>query len=107
MATEQITIRLPVERVQALKATAKAEHRSLAQQVEHRLDRADAMEAQQHAAKQPATHATRNPQDQIGQSATPTLAAYQQLPALATNAAAKPETQVTPIPKSATQKRRA
>lgn len=42
MATEQITIRLPVERVRDLKATATAEHRSLAQQVEHRLTIADA-----------------------------------------------------------------
>lgn len=37
MSTEQITIRLPVQRVAALKAAARAEHRSLAQQVEHML----------------------------------------------------------------------
>lgn len=35
--TEQVTVRLPVERVAALKAAAKAEHRSLAQQIEHLL----------------------------------------------------------------------
>jgi hypothetical protein len=64
MATEQITIRLPVERVALLRDQARTEHRSIAQQVEHLLDRADALEAQQHAAKQPAqqvTPATRNP----------------------------------------------
>lgn len=41
-ATEQITIRLPTARVHALKAEAKAEHRSLAQQVEHMLAMHDA-----------------------------------------------------------------
>jgi hypothetical protein len=40
--TEQITIRLPQARVQALRAKAKAEHRSLAQQVEHQLAASDA-----------------------------------------------------------------
>ena len=37
MTTQQITIRLPAERVAALKAAARAGHRSLAQQVEHEL----------------------------------------------------------------------
>lgn len=41
MKTEQITIRLPTARVAALKAAAKAEHRSLAQQVEHLLAQTD------------------------------------------------------------------
>jgi hypothetical protein len=43
MSTEQITIRLPVERVAALKAAAQAETRSLAQQVEHLLKQGDAL----------------------------------------------------------------
>ncbi|HEY8751399.1 MAG TPA: hypothetical protein VIM11_25690 [Tepidisphaeraceae bacterium] len=43
MSTEQITIRLPVERVAALKAAAMAETRSLAQQVEHLLKQGNAM----------------------------------------------------------------
>lgn len=42
MSTEQITVRLPVNRVAALRAAAKAEHRSLAGEVEHRLAIADA-----------------------------------------------------------------
>lgn len=37
MSTDQITIRLPKARVAALKQAARAEHRSLAQQVEHLL----------------------------------------------------------------------
>jgi hypothetical protein len=41
MSTEQITIRLPIERVAALRAAAKAETRSLAQQVEHLLKQTD------------------------------------------------------------------
>lgn len=39
--TEQITIRLPAERVARLKAAAQAEHRSLARQIEHMLTIAD------------------------------------------------------------------
>jgi len=41
MSTEQITIRLPVERVASLRANAKAQHRSLAQEVEHALSEGD------------------------------------------------------------------
>lgn len=44
MSTTQITIRLPDERVEALKRQAKDQHRSIAQQIEHRLAMADRME---------------------------------------------------------------
>lgn len=84
MATEQITIRLPVERVALLRDQARTEHRSIAQQVEHRLDRADALEAQQHPVKHPGL--------QVMPPAQP----------LAT-----PEPQVTPRLKAASPKRRA
>jgi hypothetical protein len=42
ITTKQITIRLPIERVEALQAAAKADHRSLAQQIEHQLAVSDA-----------------------------------------------------------------
>ena len=45
MSTKQITIRLPAERVEALQAAAKAEHRSLAGEIEHRLAMLDAANA--------------------------------------------------------------
>jgi hypothetical protein len=48
MSTRQITVRLPVERVEALQQQAKAEHRSLAQQIEHRLTIADRVPAPLH-----------------------------------------------------------
>lgn len=41
--TDQITIRLPKARVAALRDAAKAQHRSLAQQVEHQLAAADSV----------------------------------------------------------------
>lgn len=41
MKTEQITIRLPEDRVALLKRAAKVEHRSLAKQIEHLLTIAD------------------------------------------------------------------
>lgn len=44
MSTTQITIRLPDERVEALKRQAKDQHRSIAQQIEHRLAMADRAE---------------------------------------------------------------
>ena len=43
MSTEQITIRLPVERVAVLREGAKAGTRSLAQEVEHLLKQNDAL----------------------------------------------------------------
>ena len=41
MKTEQITIRLPIERVADIRAQAKSQHRSIAQEIEHRLTIAD------------------------------------------------------------------
>jgi hypothetical protein len=72
---------------------ARDEHRSIAQQVEHLLDRADARETQQHAAKQPGQQVTPHAVVNLGQPPAKPLAT--------------PEPQVTPIPKSAPKKRRA